>query len=1133
MDITGKLKQDLIQGKIVLFLGAGASQAAGLLGATGLAEYLFSAAGSPPKYEEWKNDLAGLVARFDDDPFFTRVWVNQQLIAYFLNKGNYSNLKLHKTLLKLPLAGIFTTNYDSCLEYVDEEPDQRAELLPIVDSFRKDELFHPPANCLQYFKIHGSCLELRNHPTYAPPLIITRKDFRENVTRRHNFYERLGDLSWECSIVFIGFQAQREESDHLVGSVEEVYNSLMDSLHMHFRPFAVLPHLIDRKKQDLEDAGLTPLEGSFEDFIDAAYEIIHSTGTHHDLSRRSAERSITFTVQGRKFHTSRGELEQYATQFACLYDGLREELRTTLADTPNTRIAEIWKANPSDALLAENYYIERDQFPHLVEALKNAIRKAADDKAAQVIWLAGKRGSGKSTVAHQLAWYAYSELEQPTIILTNDALYSVEPNRGVSIEVSGWDEPLIDKFLSLSYAHDPDTPTVIPIILADHVIHRANALEHLLHYLEEHKKPSILILTISDEELGITQDKDNWLGGPAARSIARLKHVFTGTLINIEHKLSDGEINRLFEVVARVNSRVISNHERLLRMAKDENDCDRDFLLILYTWFDSRFRRLEEIIADEIAILEQNDELKSLYLATAVFHQYHFQPRLALCAKAMGMSNETYSLLRHKPLFNALINVYQLGTDTLQAVGTTRHVEFSRRIVHQLMPEVDDQVDLMAKVLSHCSYADLDFARSFMTYAYDYVVWLTYDQVRKLKEATEVGFAKDYVLNHQFAAYLIRGNLNLDDARYYLDMAIAEYPDNPSIIHSIGNFYFRKYRELLPENPEGARQYFEAAREYFAKSRALQFGEEEHGYHTEIAMLTHRLEKEEEEQNIKAIIEAERQALLFEALRVVPKARQNRLREQLGNEKPFHELPNDEQELLKKQILSGDASYILLEYYGRSLLERQSFETWKALHTLINTYWVRASSDLSTAVVVCLLAKQAFIKNAQTRFELLQTYYDDAILYHESGINFVLLAEYARLLMVDAFVLERYQFLQSSVADLIELYRYKKPRFLGDEYILTDGYYRFNESDTDQLLSQFLHYPTSVWCSSQHAARFQSIAHISASRDDRYIKIVLDNVTGYFVRAPRQAIATRSSSVIVNFAVKYSPDGFFATDFST
>ncbi|HYT41117.1 MAG TPA: hypothetical protein VEP90_02110, partial [Methylomirabilota bacterium] len=476
--------------------------------------------------------------------------------------------------------------------------------------------------------------------------------------------------------------------------------------------------------------------------------------------------------------------------------------------------------------------------------------------------------------------------------------------------------------------------------------------------------------------------------------------------------------------------------------------------------------------------------------------------------------------------------VLQPGTNILQAVGTTRHVEFSRQIVGRSMPGTEDQINLMAKVLSHCKDIDLEFARDFMNYLYEVGLGLTYEQIRKLKEATEEGLEDDYVLNHQFAAYLIRDTLDLRLAQYYLERANDEFPGNPSIIHSFGNLCFRQYRELLPNNPEEAREYFNTAREYLARSRALQYGEEEHGYYTEIVMLKHRLEKEQDPKNVRATIEAERHALLFEALRVVPNARQNLLRGQFGHERPFHQLPSDEQQLLKNQILSGEASHMLLEYYGNSLLSRPKTWTWKALRTLIDTYWARASSDFPIAVIICLLAKQAFIKNAQTRFNLLQTYYENTIQFNKAVIDFVLLAEYTRLLMVDAFVLGRYNFLRNSVVDLLELYRQKKPRFLGDEYILKDEFYQFDENDAEQNLNHFENYPNNIWSNSRHSERFERIAYISGSRKDRYVRIELDEITHYFVRAPRQEIATFGNAQL-NFAVKYTPDGFFATDFIT
>lgn len=1138
MEIIGKLKQDIIDGRVVLFLGAGASMTAGLFGAQQLAEYLFNAASSLgaslSEYEDRKNDLAFLVARLDENPFFSREqWVNDQLIKYFLNRKNYSNLELHKILLQLPLQAIFTTNYDYCLEFASGEIGQMEKLMPIWDGSQRAEIFRPPEGCLPYYKIHGCCAALRAHPKTAPRLVITRNDFRESASAKQYFYERLGDLARVHSVVFIGFHAEYAESDQMMSYILDAYKTSRDRGHSDFRPFAVLPSLTGTRIHDLKDAGLTPLVGTFEDFINAANEIVLSSKSSDSVRTASIEQNVAFTVQGRAFYVNRWILERDSTQFLCLHDNLREELRNELKNVSSIQIEEMWKSEPNDSLLfAGGYYIERDLFTTYVNALKIARDRIIRDKAAsQILWLEGKYGSGKSVVAHQLAWYAYYTLGLPTIQLVKDATYTIKTDTGKTVEISGWDEKRIDKFLSLAVSHaennsEEDDSRIVPVIIADHVVHRANALEHLLHYLEEHKKPCILILTISDEELAVAK-QESLLWGPSL-DITRLKRMYSGLENKVQHKLSDYEIEHLFNVVAQVNSRIADKRIQLVSIAKDEDYCDRDFLLILYTWFDRRFRRFEEIIAEEAGILENNDELKQLYLATAVFHRYHLRPRLGLCTTGIGMSNDSYALLQENPLFKTLINVHQSWQD----VGTTRHAEFSRRIVEQLLPTTAAQVDFITKILTHCTDIDTEFVRSLMNHLYHVELSLSYDQIIKLKEATEEGLKNDYVLNHQFAAYLIRNNIDLVRARYYLDTASSEYPDNGSIIHSFGNLCYRKYCELLldpsSEAQREAHKYFRWAREYLAKSRTLHFGEEEHGYYTEISMLKHRLDHEADLPEVRATIDSDRHALLFEALRVVPPDRQHFLKELLGNEIQFHRLPSQEQELLKNQILSGEASYLLLRYYGDSLLDRRKAKTWKLLRTLIDTYWDKASSDFSTAVTICLLAKRGFIKNAETRLKLLKPYYDKIRYAEKAEVNFILLAEYVRLLMVDAFALGQFQFLYDSAADVAALYTRKKPRFLGDEYILTNEFYRFDENDTEQNIYYFEQYPNSVWSNSRHAARFQRIAYIPPG--DRYVKIQLDNITQYYIRVPRQEIVTHTSYGQLDFAVKYSPEGFFAVD---
>ena len=117
--MTGQLKDDILTGKAVLFLGAGVSQAAGLLGGNELANYLYDKAGALEEYKKYNNDLPRLVAKLEKNQSFSRRWVNNQFKKYFLDSKNYTDLNYHKRIFQLYWKAIFTTNYDISLELAE------------------------------------------------------------------------------------------------------------------------------------------------------------------------------------------------------------------------------------------------------------------------------------------------------------------------------------------------------------------------------------------------------------------------------------------------------------------------------------------------------------------------------------------------------------------------------------------------------------------------------------------------------------------------------------------------------------------------------------------------------------------------------------------------------------------------------------------------------------------------------------------------------------------------------------------------------------------------------------------------------------------------------------------------------
>lgn len=1122
MQILGQLRDDILNGRAVLFLGAGASQSAGLFSGKGLANYLFEKAGNLVNYTDFKDDLPRLVAKLDKDPSFTRRWVNKQLIQYFTNHANYTDLDTHKKIFQFGWKAIFTTNYDLCMEFSEHAIKSKSyRLLPIVNPKDSALICNTDEGKLKYFKIHGCCRELEHHPDSSTPLVITQSDFRGSIARNKTFLDELARYAYDCSIIFIGFQVHRAENNPILASVIETYNTIASFFHQPFKAFVVLKNVNSIDRSDIEEAGLTLLEGTFQEFIDSVSTLYKEQKKL--LGVKDIEQKIWIKAAGKEVELTIAEHKQFCSQFTCYYEGYLEDEAQKLEEIPQKKLIDLWKTYPTDMVLSKGYYSKRTIFDNIAKQLKDTIERVVRTKSSELLVITGKRASGKSVLARQLMAYAYCELHQPVLILSQQASYLDNPPGSEKfVSISGWDGRQIDKFLSLFY-HDNDEGHLktVPVILADHLFQRLGALDHLLGYLENHSKPCILLLTLNQDEYEEARVRD---------AVDRLLHLRKYQNVSIAHKLDDQEIDELFKVVRKLEPRIQDKRDLLIDRAKQPGECSRDILLILYTWFDRQFRRLDEIISEEIEKLSKISELKNFYLTVAVFHQYNFSPRISLCARALGISMNAFNLLRNQPAFKALIDIDNNLRETNVELVATRHSEFSRRVLNILVPKIDDQVGLMSLVLSSCDLPDLQFARDFLNYICRYKALLTVEQVTSIKEATEKKLQRDYVLNHQFGAYLIRERARLDDARYYLDLALQEYPDNGSVVHSLGNLCYNLYKSTIDRDPTKAMEYYNLAQEYFVRSRTLTHTRDEHAYFTEIQMMRYRINNFPDDKTTKALLQAVQHALTFEALRVIPFERQNLLRSLVGKEIPFMQLPIDDQQLITSEIMQGKASPLLLEYYAQSFLSSPNAENWERLSKLVSSYWEPAKKDPTTAIVLGLITKRAFIKNAETRFELLRSFFDKLIRYKEAKVNFFLLAEYARLIQVDALVLEKYNFLRTITGDIIDIFRESLPRFLKDEFVLDTKYYSFDENDSKSLIKYFE--DKVDFSLSKNTRRYSSIVNLDHYEGLRYFNIELDPISHYYIKGVRKEVATRGK-VELNFCIKHTYDGFLAADFRT
>jgi hypothetical protein len=499
---------------------------------------------------------------------------------------------------------------------------------------------------------------------------------------------------------------------------------------------------------------------------------------------------------------------------------------------------------------------------------------------------------------------------------------------------------------------------------------------------------------------------------------------------------------------------------------------------------------------------------------------------LPACVKALQISINDFDNLRREPSFKSLIDIECEQFAPYIEAASTRHAELSRRITNSLVPNISDQVDLICKVLELCDKQYIDFVRNLMTKLCTHYASYNLEQMKRIKKSTEKYLKNDVVLNHQFGAFLIRERTDYSNARYYLDIALNEEPDNDSIIHSLGNLNFNLYKDELGNNNNLAEEYFNSARKYFRRSRS-RCNLSEHSYYTDISLLNFKIENGTNRTKLdEALLVAEKNALTFEALKVIPRNRQNYLRDIVGSATPFHRLEHKNQTIIEKEILKGEASPFLIEYYAHSLIGRKARSNWDKLNTLVEAYWERSNSDPQIAIIIALICKQAFIKNAESRFELLRGYFDSLVRYKEKEINFSLLAEFVRMIQIDGFVLKKYDFLQSIAGDIINTFRQSKPRFLVDEYILDDLYYTF---DQDNIVNQWKLFKSDVDFNKDiNAMRFSTLVNLNGLRDQRYFKIRIYPFSSFYIRGITKEVST-VGKVDISYNVKHTHEGLIAT----
>ncbi len=388
MDLPHILTADIEAGNAILLLGAGASYDCrdkhGNRPPLGkkLAE-LIAKRFLGDGYEDTPLDQVSELAISETDILTVQEYVKQIFDPFQPSES-------HHRLTTFRWRAISTTNYDLVVERAyAKNSDSPQALVPFVSNGENVDRKIRSNNDLQYLKLHGCISRIT---ISDPPLILTTDQYVQYRQYRSRLFSRLKELASDRPIVFVGYTIQDPNIRKLLLELDQDINDGRP------RYFSVLPTFTDVEKRFWEQKKITPIVGTFANFIDKIDSAIGSVFRGLSARRGAAESGITT-----RFSDPDAKLSEPTRSFLKMDVTYVNELNPVACDPKQfyRGMDRGWGAIESNLdvsrrlneTVLEKYVLEQDH---------------RDD--VELVLIKGHAGAGKSVLIKRVAWVAAKEI---------------------------------------------------------------------------------------------------------------------------------------------------------------------------------------------------------------------------------------------------------------------------------------------------------------------------------------------------------------------------------------------------------------------------------------------------------------------------------------------------------------------------------------------------------------------------------------------------------------------------------------------------------------------------------------------------------------------------------------------------
>lgn len=405
MDIPSYLIDQVREGKVVLFLGAGASY-----GAT---------SPSPPHAPPTGVGLASLLSdkflggQAKDKPLtvvaeYCIARSDWRTVQHFI-ADMFSPFKPSPAQLKIPSfrwAALVTTNYDQILERAYAETPARLQSpVPLLKNTDRVDYELRGADRVPLLKLHG-CISLVDDDRY--PLILTIDQYVTHRKGRDKLFARFSEYASEYTFIFVGYRL--EDTD-----IRAILLELASPEMSRPRHYVITPGASDLDKEVWESKKITTIDATFEEFIvaldekmPAAFRARVSSSTTHPISAKFSSHAAL----------SQSTLSFLLNDATYIHPGMATEPPDARAFFRGASYG--WsgivagfdsKRNLTDTVLSEVVLQDEVDRP----------------RRSDFYVVKGYAGAGKTVVLKRIAYEAGVTFSKPTLFLRADGRLAIDP----------------------------------------------------------------------------------------------------------------------------------------------------------------------------------------------------------------------------------------------------------------------------------------------------------------------------------------------------------------------------------------------------------------------------------------------------------------------------------------------------------------------------------------------------------------------------------------------------------------------------------------------------------------------------------------------------------------------------------